>query len=223
MAPCDVDDDRVRLRRIARPVHLRTLGLRSRLELHEVLVEPRQHVGLDAAPRLAQFLPVGQLCHDARALLADRVRRVAEVRPQLWIDELEPGGVGKAGHVAARIWARCRARTPVLVAAQPAADLEQTRAVDRRADLSAARDDGGALVVEHRRRRLGVLHRKGAAEAAALLGAGHVDELQAAHVAQQLERRVADARHAQRVAGGVIRDAVRERRTDVGDPQLADE
>ena len=80
-----------------------------------------------------------------------------------------------------------------------------------------------ALVREHRARRLCVLDREGAAEAAALLGVGELDQLEPAHRPQQAKRRVADVRYAQRVACGVVRDAVRERRADVLDPESADE
>jgi hypothetical protein len=72
------------------------------------------------------------------------------------------------------------------------------------------------LVGEHRGRRLGVLQRERAAEPAARVGRGQFDQVQAADVAQQLERLVPHAEHAQRVAGRVVGDAVREVRADVG-------
>ena len=54
----ELDDDRVRLRRIASPVHLGARCLGCALELQQVLVEPGEHVRLDCAPGLTQFLPV---------------------------------------------------------------------------------------------------------------------------------------------------------------------
>ena len=49
----------------------------------------REHVLLDRLAGLAQLLPVGQLGDDACALGADRVGRVAEVRAQLRVRELD--------------------------------------------------------------------------------------------------------------------------------------
>ena len=58
----DVGDDRVRLGRVARPVHVAARRLRPPPRTaSEVLVEAREHVGLDRAARLAELLPVGQL------------------------------------------------------------------------------------------------------------------------------------------------------------------
>ena len=79
------------------------------------------------------------------------------------------------------------------------------------------------LVGQHRRRRVGVLDREGAAEAAALLGGRQLDEVEAAHRAQQPHRRVADLQQPQRVARRVVGHAVVERRADVLHPQPPDQ
>lgn len=79
------------------------------------------------------------------------------------------------------------------------------------------------LVGQHGVGDVGVLEREGAAEAAARVGGGQFDEVDALHRAQQPERAVADAQHAQGVTGGVVGDAVREVRADVGDAEHVDE
>ncbi len=76
----DGDRDRVRLCGGARPVHRAARSLDCRLELGQVALEVCEHVGLDAAPGLAQLLPVGQLVDDACTLGANGVGGVAEVR-----------------------------------------------------------------------------------------------------------------------------------------------
>ncbi len=107
--------------------------------------------------------------------------------------------------------------------AQPAADVQQARRVDGRDDLGPRRQDAAALVLEHRQRDGGVLDGEGAAEPAALGGVRQLQQLEPAHVREQPLGRVADARHAQRVAGGVQRDAPRVRRADVLHAEAADE
>src|SRR5581483_7362947 len=76
-------------------------------------VEAREHLLLDLLPGLAQLLPVGQLGDDARPLVADRLGRVAQVRPQLRIRQLDPGRLREARrrHRDARISATCSVRT----------------------------------------------------------------------------------------------------------------
>jgi hypothetical protein len=64
----------------------------------------------------------------------------------------------------------------------------------------------GHLVGEHRRRRLGVLDRERAAEAAALVGGGQLHQVEASGGAQQLQRPVADPQQPQGVAGRVVGD-----------------
>ena len=106
----DLDDDGVRLGRVARPVDVAAGRHDRRLELEQQLVEPREHVGLDRAARLAQLLPVGQLGDDARALRADRVGRVAEVRAQLRVRELLARGGREAPDRRSLTTARISAR-----------------------------------------------------------------------------------------------------------------
>ena len=79
------------------------------------------------------------------------------------------------------------------------------------------------LVGAHRHRGVGVLHRERAAEAAALLGARQVHQVEPAHRSQQPARPVADAEHPQRVAGRVVGHPVREVRADVGHAEHVDE
>ena len=79
------------------------------------------------------------------------------------------------------------------------------------------------LVGEHRHRGVGVLDRERAAEAAALLGLGQLDEVDPAHGPQQPPRPVADVQQPQRVAGRVQRDPVRERGADVDHAELVDQ
>src|SRR5205085_11456241 len=106
---------------------------------------------------------------------------------------------------------------------EAAADLQQARAVDGGADLRPTLLDRRTLVREHRARGVRVLDRERAAEAAALLGSGQVDELETADLPQQPERRVTHVRHAQRVARRVIHDATGEARADVLDAEPADQ
>jgi hypothetical protein len=63
---------------------------------------------------------------------------------------------------------------------------------------------------------------EGAAEAAALLGGRQLDEVQAAHRAQQPDRRIAHLQQPQRVARRVVGHAVSEGR-DRPPPQAADQ
>ena len=125
--------------------------------------------------------------------------------------------------VAARISARCTVRVPVRSRRQPAADVHQAGGVAGGAAPRRRCRARSHLVGEHRRRGVGVLHREGAAEAAALVGAGQLDQVDAAHRAQQPQRLVADAQHPQRVAGRVVGDPVREVGADVGHAEHVDQ
>jgi hypothetical protein len=107
--------------------------------------------------------------------------------------------------------------------AQAAADVHQAGVVGGGADVGAGVDDPPQLVGQHRRRRVGVLDREGAAEAAALLGGRQLDEVDAAHRAQEPDRRVAHLEQPQRVARRVIGHAVMEGRADVLHPEAPDE
>ena len=69
--------------------------------------------------------------------------------------------------------------------------------------LGVGLDHVGGFVGTHGDGHVGVLHGEGAAEPAALLRAGQLDQVDALDRAQQLQRLVADPQHPQRVAGGV--------------------
>ena len=182
---------------------------------------------LISAPASRSASQSGDLGDHPRALVADRrasrgrgcaaagCRPARRARPR--------GKPSFTTSSLARISARCidaHARARV---AQAAADVHQAGVVGRGADLGAGVEDAPQLVGQHRRRRVGVLDREGAAEAAALLGVRQLDEVDAAHRAQQPQRRVADLQQPQRVARRVVGHAVRERRADVLDPQPPDE
>ena len=217
----DVGDDGVRLLRVARPVHHAAGRLHRRLELHEVLVEVREHVLLDRAACFAQRLPVGHLCDDAGALGADRVRRLAQVRAQLRVLQLGARRLREARHADARISARCTARAgaprrerppPIWSRHEPSTAVQtaaRVSAIASHLSASIALDVSAFLIAnvppkpQHSSRS-----RK-------------LDQLEAAHVLQQPQRRVADAGHAQRMARRVVRDAPCERRADVFDAEPA--
>ena len=132
-------------------------------------------------------------------------------------------GAPAATSVAARISARCTVRTPVRSRERPPPMCirhDESPAVH---DLGAGGEHVAHLVGEHRRRGVGVLDRERAAEAAARVGAGQLDQVDAAHGAQQPQRLVADAQHPQRVAGRVVGDPVRVVRADVGHAEHVDE
>ena len=112
----------------------------------------------------------------ARRLVADRRRRLAEVAPQLRVAQRAPGGLGEvvglrrsAHSWAARISARCIVRVPARCAAQA------RRRCACRHDASAAAHTSARVSRTWRSlsesiadRRVGVLDRERAAEAAAL-------------------------------------------------------
>ena len=109
------------------------------------------------------------------------------------------------------------------LAGQQSADVHQAGVVARDQDLGAGLAHVPGLVGAHGDRGVGVLHREGAAEAAALLGGGQVDEAQAADLLEQPPWPVADAEHPQRVAGRVVGHRVREGGADVGHAEHVDE
>ena len=82
-------------------------------------------------------------------------------------------------------------------AVEAAADVHQARVVPGRADLGLGVEDAPDLVREHRGRGVRVLDREGPAEPATLLGLGELDEVDAPHVPQELQRRVPDLQHPQ--------------------------
>ena len=93
---------------------------------------------------------------------------------------------------------------------EAAADVHEARVVAHDEDLGARGHHVGDLVREHRGGGLGVLHGEGAAETAADLGVGQVDEGQALDGAQEAVGAVADLGDTQRVAGRVVGDGVGE-------------
>ena len=88
-----------------------------------------------------------------------------------------------------------------------------------RADARPRGPHGGRLVGEHRRRHGAVLDRERPTETAALAGVGQLGQVDARHRAQQPGRAVTDAQDPQRMAGGMVGDAVREVCSHVGDAQ----
>src|SRR3712207_4500992 len=107
-----------------------------------------------------------------------------------------------------------------LQAPEAAADVHEAGVVPGRADLGLGVEDAPDLVPEHRRRGLRVLYRERPPEPAALLGLAELYEIHPPHVAQELERRIPDLEHPQRVAGRVVGDPVRVVRPDVRDARL---
>ena len=95
-------------------------------------------------------------------------------------------------------------------AGEAAADVHEAGVVAHDEDLGARGHDVGDLVREHRGGGLGVLHGEGAAESAADLGVGQVDEGQAFNVAQEAVGAVTDLGDTQRVARRVVGDGVGE-------------
>ncbi len=178
---------------------------------------------LIAAPRGTKLLPVGKLGDHALALRLDRVGGRAEIRPQLHVRELLAAPrSGKLGHRLhaplrdARISARWIVRTSGATTPQPAADLQQARAVDRRAEL-------GADLLESRhtcRRPSRSTSRRFSPRTfrrsrSTRWRAARSTSSSPSTLRQQAERRVADARDPQRMTGRVVRNAMRERGADV--------
>ena len=101
------------------------------------------------------------------------------------------------------------------LARQRPADVGQAGVVPGGTDLGAGVEHVTDLVGQHRHRRVSVLDREGAAEAAALGRGGQLDQVDAAHRAQQPQRRVADLEQPQRVTGGMVGHPVGVIRADV--------
>src|SRR6478736_3393025 len=110
-----------------------------------------------------------------------------------------------------------------LLAGQQPADVGQARVVAGGQYLGAGVAHVPGLVGAHGHGRVGVLEREGAAEAAALVGGGELQQRQATNVLEQLPRLLADAEHPQRVAGRVVGDRVRVVRAHVGHAEHVDE
>ena len=108
-------------------------------------------------------------------------------------------------------------------AVQQSADVGEARVVAGDDVLRARLDDVARLVVSHGDGDVGVLDAERAPETAALLGGGQLAQVGTGDRAQQPQRTVADAEHAQAVAGGVVGDAVGEVGADVSDAEHVDE
>jgi hypothetical protein len=104
-----------------------------------------------------------------------------------------------------------------LPAGKSSSDLREAGAVDGGYDIRASLEDRVDLVVEDRARGLGVLQGKRAAEAAALVRVGEIDQVDVPHRPKQAQRPLAEPEHAERVTGRVVRHASLERRSDVDD------
>ena len=89
----DPRHDRVRLRRVARPVDRAAGRGHVALQLVEQLGQVGDHLVLDRRAGQAQRLPVGALGDGAGPLGPDRPRRRRQVRPQLVVGERGAGGV----------------------------------------------------------------------------------------------------------------------------------
>ena len=87
---------------------------------------------------------------------------------------------------------------------QPSGDVHEAAEVAREHQLGTGGGDVGCLVVDHFGRDLRVLDAEGAAEAAAHLGAGQLDQLETAYALQQAARLLLDAELAQAGAGIVV-------------------
>ena len=213
--------DRARLGGVARPVHrCRPRARPPPRTASEVLVEVPQDAALDRAPASRSASQSGSSA-TARARLS-RIVRVAlpRLRRSCVSCSASLRGGGEAGrHAAARMSARCAVRTPER-------SRDSAPPMCMRHELSAAVqhlgprvEDAAHLVGKHRRRRVGVLDREGAAEAAALRRVGKLDELEPAHSAKEAVGRVADLKRAQRVTGGVVGHTVRKGSADVLDTE----
>ena len=99
---------------------------------------------------------------------------------------------------------------PGVDAGQATADVHEAGVVAGAQDLGARGHHVAHLVGEHRGGGLGVLHGEGAAEAAADLGIGQVDEGERLDGLEKTVGAVGDLGDPQRVAGGVVGDRVRE-------------
>ena len=205
VAPCcsdDADDDAVGFVGVARPVHVAAGARAGGFELLQVEIQMAQHVVLDGARGVAQFLPVGHFRHHLGALVADRVGGVAHVLAKLGVGQQFSGGAGKRrrlrplfrpgrscaappASVEARISARCRQRTPARwrLSAPPMCIRQELST--RRADLRLRVAGCSGFFGQHGGRNVGVLDGERAAEPAALIRLRQLDEAEAAHGAQQ--------------------------------------
>ena len=176
----------------------------------QVAVEVGQHVVLDRRAGRAQLAAQsGSSATTAAALGADGRGGVAQVVPQLRVGQRvvrprpgtarsaaqvsraptplgRPRNVTTPSSVAARISARCRVRVPACSRPSPPPMCIRQDASPAAQTSAPVPSDVAHLVGQHRGRHVGVLQRERAAEAAALLGVGQLDQVEPAHRAQQL-------------------------------------
>ena len=105
------------------------------------------------------------------------------------------------------------------LAAQDAVQVHQAGVVRAAEHVRAGVQGVPDLVLAHRDRHVGVLHRERAAEPAAFLRALQLPQLQTPHGLEQPAGAFAQAQHPQAVAGGVVGHGVREVRPHIGDTQ----
>ena len=99
---------------------------------------------------------------------------------------------------------------------EQALDVHQAARIVRDDIFRAGLDGGRAFHIAHRGRDHRELRGERAAETAAHLGLGHLDELQIADVREQRARRLLDTEFAQAVAAVVKRDLVRKLCAEIG-------
>src|SRR5829696_2115847 len=108
-------------------------------------------------------------------------------------------------------------------ASESAPDVHQARVVSCRTDLGLGVEDASELVREHSGGGVRVLDGERPAEPATLLGLGELHEVDAPHVPQELQWRIPDLQHPQRVACRMISNPVRIIGADVGDAESLDQ
>ena len=208
---------------------------------------------LIAAPAARSCCPVGQLGHHRGPLGPDGGGGVAQVAAQLGVGQRPLGraregcgrragarrrtarracprkviapvrAVAACDSVLARISARCTVRTPVRSRDRPppmCIRQDESPAVHTSAPvLSTERILSASMAVE----TSGFFTAKVPPNPQHDSACGQLDQVDAAHRAQQLQRLVADPQHPQRVAGRVIGHPVREVRADIGHPEHVDQ
>ena len=190
-----VGDDPVGLVGVGGPVHGAARRRDRLLQLDQIAVEMAQRVVLDLLAGLAQLGPVGQLGDGLGPLGADGVGGVAQIAAQRCsLRTASWAALGKAGIptnvplMRRRLLLACspgsRRCAPAACAvpwpAHGAADVHQAgvvgaRTAPRRRSTSALRTLSAPIAAE----TSGFFTREGAAEAAALLGARQLAQLQA--------------------------------------------